>query len=498
MRSTVLVKSYFDVMYGGAVEKVVFVKWINDLDALVEKREATVLKLERSMLFDQARHLRTSQPAVPVSMPGRLKNSIDALPDIELAPDPFARSSSANSIVPFDDSPATAKLRDILSSQNGEVQRLQQEYAELAATHERRMTMRASKILASNFNLSEDLIDSLASSPSPEAGAVRHPHNARNLGGARRRVVSIDNDEDSALSSNSSFSPLNGRLSEVADEGDLLDSSEEEEDHKPPSIPPPPPPLPSSDAEQESPPASDDDLLGNQNPSRQVTKSSSLSSMLGNAFGKKQSSSEGDNPIVTTETRVDSSLPLEVNVIFVERGGEILKVALPNALMRVEYLKVAIEKKSGIKASSQALHLRLPGKTKPSSQHELIDGRTLDSHGVMNGSDITLVPLTNAAMLSTGEAPTSSRRQRLSITAKQSALIRGASGELWSNRSRLQSEEEPGNGTSTDGHKFGTSRPGPVLPLTRNVVDLLREVLLKLGRSFHLVSFINPRPLGLR
>jgi len=498
MRSTTLVHAYFDVIYGGAVKKVVFVKHIDGLDALVEKREATVLKLERAILSDGAAHLENSQPDVtPLSSPSdsrllaRHRSNDDPAPDIELA----AGSSDASPIVGLasmkdqdtgGDSATTAKLRLTLCEQNKEVQRLQDEYAELSKKHERRMSFSANKILASNFNLPEDVIGTLATKAETVRTVVpRSGAKSADSPSARRRVVSVDQDEDVVQGYNSSFSlstksysSRSDRLSEVADEGDY--SSSEEEVPAPRNSP-----LPSSthtaecEMAAESSSDADDDrplVKPTSSPGQQAKNTISLAAAT---FGLTSKAGDDDVTLATKIASVDAaSFPLVVNVVLVERAGEVVKVPLRSALMRIEYLKAEVEKKVGIKASEQVLHLRPPGKKSTQSQHELIDGRTLASHGVVNDSDVVLVLNTNPALLSTGEAPTSSRRKMLSVTHTQSALIRGNSGQFWGSRSKLGEEQdaETAVGEEVESKKNVAPSTWPTLPLTGSVTDFIREV----------------------
>ena len=56
LRSTILLRKYFDVMYNGDVQTVQFIKHVSDLDKVVASREVTVMQLERSLLTDKLRH----------------------------------------------------------------------------------------------------------------------------------------------------------------------------------------------------------------------------------------------------------------------------------------------------------------------------------------------------------------------------------------------------------------------------------------------------------
>jgi len=124
LRSTLLLRKYFDVMYTGDVESVQFIKHINDLDKVVASREDTVMRLERSILLDTQRNM------------GKGK-----LEDV--------------------DSSETSELRSTLEQENKQVQKLQKEYMKVAVLEEKRAREKSTAVLTETFQLRESYVQGL-------------------------------------------------------------------------------------------------------------------------------------------------------------------------------------------------------------------------------------------------------------------------------------------------------------------------------------------------
>lgn len=136
MATQVLVKKYFDTCYDGNVERVQFVKHVNDLDRLVANREETVMNLERSILADMKK--------TPTAGAG---------------------------VVAAEASKATQKLQERLHEENKNVAELLTAHAEQTARHERRATMLANTTLGSIISIfTEDTLKALSENSDESSG----------------------------------------------------------------------------------------------------------------------------------------------------------------------------------------------------------------------------------------------------------------------------------------------------------------------------------------